>query len=106
LNELGVPLLTDVAAQINFKIKLKYAQEGARAITHEGLGTPFNFKIKLEYAATSVELSCMGSNQFGSKIELRGYLSRRCRRGVIMGVTPYANPAQAGASIDLVTAQT
>jgi hypothetical protein len=74
---------TDVAAQINFKIKLKYAQEGARAVAHEGLDTPFNFKIKLEYAGTSVKLPCVRSNQFGSKIELRGYLSQRYRRGVI-----------------------
>jgi len=70
-------LLTDVAAQINFKIKLKYAQEGVQRTAHEGLGTPFNFKIKLEYAGTSVKPFLLHGNQFQSKIELRAYLSHR-----------------------------
>jgi hypothetical protein len=49
----GVPS-TDVAAQINFNIKLKYEQERLQMTSHEGVGTPFNFHVKLNCAATSV----------------------------------------------------
>jgi len=54
----------------------------------------------------SVKLPCVRSNQFGSKIELRGYLSQRYRRGVIWESRLLPHPAQAGASIDLVLSQT
>jgi hypothetical protein len=73
----GVPA-TDVPAQFNFNIKLKYEQERLQMTSHEGVGTPFNFHVKLECAPTSVKVPLLHGNQFQSKIEVRGYLSHHC----------------------------
>ena len=58
-------MATEVPAQINFKIKLKYVQDNI------GL----------------LEMRGPAIIQFQCKIELRGYLSQRCGSGVILGVT-------------------
>ena len=50
-------------------------REGQRQSAHEGVYRAFNLYIKLEYAPTSVKLFFSHSNQFQSKIEVRGYLS-------------------------------
>ena len=96
LNASRTPRLTDVAAQINFNIKLTIAREGQRQTAHEGVRRAFNLYVKLEYALTSVGTLLCHSNQFESKIEMRGYLSQRCRRGVIMGVMPTAYSCASG----------
>jgi hypothetical protein len=73
----GVPA-TDVAAQINFNIKLKYEQERLQMTSHEGVGTPFNFHVKLECAPTSVGMLFSTSINF--------YIKLKCAATSVNGV--------------------
>jgi hypothetical protein len=69
LNAARTPPLTDVAAQINFNIKLNMARDGRRQSAHEGVRRAFNLYVKLEYAATSVGMLFTASINFDVKLK-------------------------------------